>query len=109
MWGPPGGHAEPGEPIGDCARRELYEESGYDATDLHFLMSHEDAVEGWPTYQLSIYWCWYDEVQPIVCHEGQALAFVERSTAVNYPIPAFIINAWDAALVAAGITTEQHA
>ena len=108
MWGPPGGHIDPGELIDDCARRELYEESGYKASDLKFLMSFEDAVEGWPTYQLTIFWCWYDGMQSIVCNEGQALDFIKRSTAGNYAIPDFIVHAWDAALAVAGITMEKY-
>ena len=107
MWGPPGGHAESGESMSDCARRELYEETGYDAADLRFLMSHDDTVEGWPMYRLTIFWCWYDGIQSVACHEGQALDFIERSAASNYPIPDFIISAWDAALAAAGTTTEN--
>ena len=107
MWGPPGGHAEPGESMGDCARRELHEETGYDASDIRFLTSYDDAVEGWPVYQLTMFWCWYDGVQTITCHEGQELAFIERSAVARYPIPAPIIKAWDAALAAAGITIDK--
>ena len=107
MWVPPGGHAEPDESILECARRELREETEYDAPDLRFLLSFDDIVEGWSAYLLTIFWCWYDGVQPVVCHEGQALAFVERSMAVNYPIPAYVLNAWDAALAAARATTES--
>lgn len=104
MWVPPGGHAEVGESMLDCARRELREETDYDAADLQHLLSFDDTVEGWPEYRLSIFWCWYDGIQPVACHEGQALAFVERSLAANYPIPTYLLNAWDAALVAAGST-----
>ncbi len=107
MWGPPGGHAEPGESMSDCARRELQEETGYNPSDIHFLTSYDDLVEGWPVYRLNLFWCWYDGVQPITCHEGQGLAFIERTAAANYPIPAFILSAWDAALAAAGLTTEK--
>ena len=107
MWRPPGGHAESGESMLDCARRELREETGYDGSDLRFLLSFDDTVEGWPAYRLTIFWCWYDGIQSIACHEGQALAFIERSTAANYPIPAYVINAWGAALAAAGATTEK--
>ena len=107
MWGPPGGHAEPGESISDCARRELHEETGYDASDIRFLTSYDDTVEGWPVYQLTMFWCRYDGVQSITCHEGQGLAFIERSAAARYPIPVPIIKAWDAALAAAGITKEE--
>ena len=108
MWVPPGGHAEPGESMRGCARRELREETEYDATDLRFLLSLDDTVDGWPAYQLTFFWCWYDGIQPVACHEGQALGFVERSAANNYPNPAYLINAWDAALAAAGATTETH-
>ncbi len=108
MWVPPGGHAEPGEPMIDCARRELREETEYDAADLRFLSAFEDTVEGWPAYHLTFFWCWYDGIQRVACHEGQALGFVERSATTNYPIPVYLINAWDAALAAAGTTTETH-
>lgn len=92
----------------DCARRELREETDYDAPDVQFLMSLDDAVEGWPAYRLTVYWCWYDGIQSVACHEGQDLVFVERSTAANYPIPALVIKAWDAALAAACTTTEKY-
>ena len=104
MWVPPGGHAEIDESMVDCARRELREETDYDATDLRFLLSFDDIVEGWPEYQLTIFWCWYDGIQPVACHEGQALAFIERSNAGNCAIPTYLLNAWDAALAASGAT-----
>lgn len=107
MWVPPGGHAELGESMLDCARRELREETEYNASDLRVLLSFDDAVKGWPAYRLTIFWCWYDGIQSIACHEGQALAFIERSKAANYPIPAYLINVWDAALAVAGATTER--
>jgi len=107
MWAPPGGHAESNESMLDCARRELREETGYDAGDLQFLQALDDAVEGWPVYRLTIFWCWYDGVQSIACHEGQALAFIERSMAENYPIPTVVVGAWDAALSAARATAGK--
>jgi 8-oxo-dGTP pyrophosphatase MutT (NUDIX family) len=106
MWVPPGGHAEAGESMVDCARRELREETEYDGSDLRILLSFDDAIAGWPVYRLTIFWCWYDGIQPIACHEGQSLAFIERSTAANYPIPDYVIKAWDVALAAASATTE---
>jgi len=106
-WVPPGGHAEAGESMFDCARRELREETDYDAANLQHLMSFDDAVEGWPAYRLTIFWCWYDEIQPVACHEGQALAFIERPMAVKYSIPAYLLDAWDAALAVAGSTKED--
>lgn len=98
MWVPPGGHAEPGESTLACAHRELLEETEYASKALRLLASFDVAEESEPAHQLTIYWCWYDDVQPVVCHEGQALAFIERSEAANYPIPAFVINIWDTAL-----------
>jgi 8-oxo-dGTP pyrophosphatase MutT (NUDIX family) len=107
LWVPPGGHAEVGESILDCARRELREETEYAAEDLQFLLSIDDTVEGWPEYQLTIFWCWYDGIQPVACHEGQALAFIERSMTANYRIPTYLLKAWDAAFAAAGSTIEK--
>ena len=65
-----------------------------------------DATAQTPPAYLKIFWCWYDGVQPITCHEGQALAFIERSAASRYPIPAYVIKMWDTALAAAGVTME---
>jgi len=106
MWVPPGGHAEPGESMRDCARRELREETEYDASDLRFLLSFDDTVKSWPANRLTVYWCWYDGIQSVACHEGQALAFIERGMAANYPIPAYLLSVWDAALAAAGAHAE---
>ena len=107
MWGLPGGHAESGESMPDCARRELREETDYDASDLRFLLSFDGADEDGTVYRVTYFWCWYDGIQSITCHEGQALAFIPRSTAAKYPIPAYLLNVWDAALTAAGATTDK--
>ena len=98
MWVPPGGHANSGELILDCARRELKEETEYDALDLRYLLSLNDFLDGWPAYHLTIFWCWYDGIQTIACNEGQSLAFIERAVAGNYAIPLNILKAWDSAL-----------
>lgn len=108
MWVPPGGHADTGESMLECARRELREETGYEATDLEFLTSFIEAVDGWPPFELTIFWGRYDGMQPVECREGQGLAFVERSRASRYPIPPSLLNAWDAALAAARSIHEQH-
>ncbi len=100
-WVPPGGHTDRGESMLACARRELREETEYDAPNLRFLLSVDDIVAGWPPYHLAFFWCWYDGVQATVCHEGQALAFVERAAAAEYPIPPLLLTVWDAALTAA--------
>jgi len=106
MWVPPGGHADPGESMGDCARRELREETEYDASDLRLLLSQDRTYEDGVAFRVTNFWCWYDDVQSIVCHEGQELAFVQRSAAANYPIPSFLFDFWDAAVAAADATTE---
>ena len=107
MWGLPGGHAESGESMLDCARRELREETGYDASDLRFLWSFDGTDEYETAYLVTFFWCRYDGIQPVACHEGQALAFVTRSAAENYPIPAYLFDVWDGGLAAATITTEK--
>lgn len=103
MWVPPGGHADAGEPMLDCARRELLEETEYHAPELTFLVTTRDTAPGFPTNELTIFWAWYDGVQPIVCHEGQALEFVTRPEAQALSVPATLLDAWDLALARAGL------
>jgi 8-oxo-dGTP pyrophosphatase MutT (NUDIX family) len=107
MWVLPGGHAESDESMLDGARRELREETEYDASDLRFLLTIDDTVEGWPAYRLMIFCRWYDGIQPVVCHEGQALAVSDRTMAANYAIPAHLLNAWDTVVAVGGATTES--
>ena len=101
MWVPPGGHAEPGETIEMCAQREFLEETDYNCSNLHWLTDFEDSVEGWPPYQLTVFWACYDGVQRIHCNEGQALKFIRRDDASSYNIPLYLMNIWDMALRAA--------
>lgn len=107
MWVPPGGHADPDESLLDCARREFREETEYGAQNPQYLMSFDDCVKGQPGYRLTFFWDRYDGTHSIACREGQALAFIERLCAGNYPMPAFVLYAWDTALAAAGLTTGK--
>jgi 8-oxo-dGTP pyrophosphatase MutT (NUDIX family) len=101
MWVPPGGHAEPSETIEMCAHREFLEETDYNCSNLQLLTDFEDSVEGWPTYQLTMFWAYYDGVQKTRCNEGQDLKFVRREDASSYNIPLYLMNIWDMALHAA--------
>jgi 8-oxo-dGTP pyrophosphatase MutT (NUDIX family) len=106
LWVPPGGHADPGETMLECARRELREETEYEASDLRLLMTLDRTYDDGVAYQASIFWCLYDEMQTIVCHEGQELVFVKRTDATSHPMPVFLLDVWDAAALAAKATTE---
>ena len=108
MWVPPGGHSDPGESMPECARRELREETEYDSPDLQYLMTFDRLHEDGAAFQVTYFWCWYDEIQTIVCHEGQDLAFVKRSDAADYRIMDFLVDVWDAAIAAANATTEVY-
>ncbi len=98
MWVPPGGHAEAGESMEACARREFHEETGYDCSELHWLTSMEDCQEGFPLCPLTVFWARYDGAQQVYCREGQALQFIRREEAENYPIPSYLVAIWDRAL-----------
>jgi 8-oxo-dGTP pyrophosphatase MutT (NUDIX family) len=108
MWVPPGGHSDPGESMPECARRELREETEYDSPDLRYLMTLDRLHEDGAAFQVTFFWCWYDEMQTIVCHEGQDLAFVKRSDAADHRIMDFLVDVWDAAIAAASATTEAY-
>jgi 8-oxo-dGTP pyrophosphatase MutT (NUDIX family) len=104
MWVKPGGHCDDGESIEACARREMCEETEYRCADLHWLTELLDEVAGWPAYALTVFWAHYDGVQPVRCGEGQALKFVRREDAADYPMPDFLLQLWDLALAA----SRQH-
>ena len=108
QWVPPGGHCEPGESMETCARREFLEETSYRVSDLTLLTEFIDShAEGFPPLRLAVYWCRYDGVQPLTCHEGQALEFIPRALAAQYPIPRYLVDLWDRALEAARLVVVE--
>jgi 8-oxo-dGTP pyrophosphatase MutT (NUDIX family) len=97
MLVPPGGHADPGEDIETCARREFLEETAYACGELNWLCSFVDEVPGWPPYELTVFWARYDGRQKYVCREGQWLEFVRREDAVAERSPAYLRDLWNQA------------
>ena len=51
---------------------------------------------------MAVFWADYDSKQVVVCREGQQLRLIERAATENYPIPAGVLDVWDAALAVAG-------
>lgn len=99
MWVPPGGHADSGEPLDACARREFLEETGYRLGQIHlFARFVDNEPEGFPPLELFVYWSRYDGQQAVTCHEGQALAFIRREDAHRYAIPPYLRDLWDQAV-----------
>lgn len=101
VWVPPGGGCDEGESTSACAARELFEETAYRSDHLRFLAEIDlDDVRYAPPLRLTLFWDVYDGVQPIVCHEGQAVAFVPRERAPEIAIPVYLVELWDRALAA---------
>jgi 8-oxo-dGTP pyrophosphatase MutT (NUDIX family) len=95
-WVFPGGHCNYGEPIEECARRELREETGYDCRELHVLTSLVDDFEpGYPDHNVTFFWARFDGRQKIFCYEGQKLEFVHRKDAEQIPSSPFLARVWD--------------
>jgi 8-oxo-dGTP pyrophosphatase MutT (NUDIX family) len=98
FWTIPGGHADPGETLEQCARREVLEETNYKCHDLHLIETfiHNDDVG--VDYELSLYWTLYDPSQKYVCLEGQELRFVSRQDADKLKLLKFLLSYWDHAI-----------
>ena len=108
-WVPPGGHLDSDESREACARRELREETAYDARVLYLLSSFLDTHNtDWPPYELTVFWTRYDGVQPVRCLEGQALEFIRREDAAHYDVPEYLVHEWDAAIAALANQSETR-
>ncbi len=108
MWSIPSGHKEPSESPEECARRELFEETGYRCKSLHPLTVLNDRDDTETDYLLTVFWACYDGIQRLQCFEGQALEFIERAAAASYPMPPFILAIWDQARREASFHETKH-
>lgn len=97
-WSIPSGHREPGESAEDCARREFFEETSYRCGVIQKLIERVDRDDTGVDYLLTLFWACYDGNQPLKCHEGQELRFIDRAKAISHPMPSFVASVWDLAL-----------
>jgi len=51
-------------------------------------------------FELSMFMCIYDGLQPVHCYEGQTVDFIPRAKAVGLPMPNYVAPVWDLAIEA---------
>jgi 8-oxo-dGTP pyrophosphatase MutT (NUDIX family) len=99
QWVFPGGHCEPGEEVFEAARRECWEETGYQCGELRELLDFPfECPDTGRRMRLGFWVGRYDGVSPVCCYEGQALRFVRRDEAVCLKRPEYLLRVWDLAL-----------
>ena len=76
-WAYPAGHVEKDEDAESAARRELLEETGYQAAELSFLLEEELEHSEIGTITRHVYWTMYDDVQEVQCYEGKEVCFLK--------------------------------
>ena len=80
-WATVGGAVEPGETIDAALRREVYEETGYTLSHPVRVGSRGIIVlPGGQRRRATLFVARYDPAQPIACHEGLRITFVDPST-----------------------------
>ena len=94
MWGSPGGHLNRNETYAQCASRELFEETGYNAKNLKYLMTFDETSEDKKS-KVKLFWDKYDNKQKLKCYEGQKIKFIKKKDAHKYRIVKVIIFAWE--------------
>lgn len=78
-WGPLGGHCIENETTIECAKREFFEESGYQCGIVNFYENYILPYENNIFHQVSVYWSIFDYKQQINCFEGQKIEFITIS------------------------------
>jgi 8-oxo-dGTP pyrophosphatase MutT (NUDIX family) len=86
-WATVGGAVEPGETLEAAIRRELLEETGYRLSGPVGVGSRATIVpeDGRPR-DATLFLAHYDSSQPIGCHEGLEITFVDPSSLDTLPV-----------------------